>query len=188
MPLEEQWGWLTNRPGTVLNQFLTTNGEPDGTRDATGNYLSAPQDFFISPPEGAIYETLALNVYLTAALTPAPNKGHYGEVGAALANGIEFIFKRGENEQVLNPGGPFKCLADLVFAGARLQNTGLNGAAQSLYVFRFEFLEDYARSLPLHGSRNESFRVRLNDNLTGLDTHIFSVNGVRKALHRDLQL
>jgi hypothetical protein len=189
MALDDIWGWLTNRPGRVLNQFLTTNGEPDGPVEANGDYSSGAQDFYIAPPEGAIYETLALSVYVTCPLTPGPGKLDYGEIANGLDNGIQFIFKSGTYENVLNPGGYlFKNLGDLVMAGARKENTELNGAAQVLYVFRFEFLRDYARSLPLHGALNESFRVRLNDDFTDLDMHRFSVNGVRRALYRNLQL
>jgi hypothetical protein len=189
MVLDTTWGWLTNRPGSVLNQFLTTDGEPDGPSDATGDYSSTALDFYIAPPDGAIYETLALNIYVTCPLTPGPGKSDYGEISSGLTNGVQFVFKKGTYENVLNPGGnAFKNLGDLVLAGARMTNTQLNGAAQVLYAFRFEFLQDFARSLPLHGAGDESFRVRLNDDFTSLDLHCFSVNGIRRALHRDLQL
>jgi hypothetical protein len=189
MVLDTTWGWLTNRPGRVLNQFLTTNGEPDGPMDANGDYSTVATDFYIAPPEGVIYETLALSIYLTCTLTPGPGKYDYGEVANGLDNGVLFIFKQGTYENILNPAGnEFKNASDLVLAGARVIDTKLNGAVDALYVFRFEFLRDYARSLPLHGASDESFRVRLNDDFTDLSIHRFSVNGIRKALHRDLQL
>lgn len=185
MALDDIWGWLTNRPGSALSQMLTTNGEPDGNADANGNYSVTPQDFWFAPPIGVIYETLALNVFLTT--MPVPDQDHYGQIIAGLTNGIQFILKRGSYEKIVSPIGAIKSNGELIQAGAHLDDTGLNGGT-TLHVYRFGFLQNFARSLSLHGDLDESFRVRCRDNLTGLTLHRFSVNGIRRAITRDQQL
>lgn len=184
MVLDKTWGWLQNRPGRPFSQMLTDDGTPTGNCNITGDHSSSPADFYIQPPLGVIYYAMGLKINYT--LPPSPDRLDYGQINNGLENGIQFVFKRGEAEFVVNPSGPIKNNQDLIMAGGVLQPTGLNGA-MLLYVLSFDYLKDFGIAQPMHGDRDERFIVRVNDDFSGQSVQCVLVNGVRFAITRDQQ-
>jgi hypothetical protein len=165
--------------------MLTDDGTSSGDSSITGDYSATPKDFWIEPPSGVNY--LALSVQLYISMKPVPDKTDYGETVAGLANGVLFVFKRGTYENVLNPLGPIKNHADLIYANGRRINTMLNGAAE-LNIFEFNFLKSFGIPLPLFGSVPDQFIVRVNDDFGDQAIQRFSVNGIRQAVTKAQQL
>ena len=160
--------------------MLTEGGIPGGNCEATGDYSGAPVDFALGPEAGADYLGLSLTVFITQ--LPPLDKDAYGQIGGGIANGVELIFKRGDYERGLNPLGPIKHNKDFIIAGARFEDTELDGGTK-FTVFEFDFLKDFGAGQVLHGASGERFVMRLNDDFTGLDTHCFAVNGRRRQIY-----
>ncbi len=180
--MDDFWGSLTRRAGRPLIAMLTEDGEPGSLCDIIADYSAAPKDFWVGAPQGVVYEVVGVTLCLT--VENARDKNYYGEVNGGLTNGVQFVFKRGTEETILNPHGSVKSNRDLVVAGWRSYNTEFNGN-QDLFTFDFRFRDRFGVPLFLYGDAEDKFIVRVQDNFTSQDTHCFSISGIRHAVREN---
>lgn len=157
-----------------LVRILDTNGDGTGTTNANGNYASAADDFYIKPPVGTRYEIDRLIVFIQD--TGAFDAELYGN-GAILTNGISLLQLNfdGTTRVDLTGGLSIKSNADW---GRLCYDVDVKtwGTGDEVLLARFTFSK-FGGPLTLDGDAGQSLVVRLNDNLSALVYHYFTVEG-----------
>jgi hypothetical protein len=159
----------------IISRMLDTNGNGTGTKSALGNYTSAAEEFYIQPPEGEQYRLTRMIV--SVADTPAMQAEEYGNLGAALTNGITVSVHNSQGllYDLTDPAFPVKTNAGWAYMCYDAQMLTW-GAGDELLVARFTFLKSGA-PVVLRSWEGEKLVVTLNDNFTGLIAHSFLVQG-----------
>jgi len=158
----------------ILSRHLDTNGDGTGSKDAIGDYSTTQGVFKITPPAGTIYRIARMIVCVADSAGMAAEE--YGNLGAALANGITLRIHNGTSTVV-----------DLVDSFPITTNSGWArlcydadlkswGAGDELLVARWTFAKSGV-PLRLDGDATESLEVLLDDDLQGLIGHNFLVQG-----------
>ena len=159
---------------TMLCRYLDTAGDGSGTKNANGNYSAAEEVFYIQPPASTIYRIARMIVSAEDASTMQAQE--YGNLGAALGTGIEV--------RVQNDSGTVIDLTDSATVqtnahwGRLCYDADVKswGAGNELLVVRWTFAKSGV-PLRLDGDANERLEVVLNDDLRGLISHYFLVQG-----------
>ena len=159
---------------TLFSNFADTNGNGTGTKNANGDYSGAVEAFYIQPPAGTIYRVHRMIASLedTSGMTPE----EYGNLAAALGNGIEVMVKDDSGTLVdLTDGVPITTNAQW---GRMCYDVDLKtwGASNELLVARWTFAKSGA-AIVLDGNHNGRLEILLNDDLQGLISHYFLVQG-----------
>ena len=158
-----------------LYRFLDTNGDGTGTKNANGDYSSAAEDFYIQPGQYDKYEIARIIVEVED--TGGMRAERYGTLAAALTNGIKVIHEVSGVEHELTDGIPITTNS----AWSRLcYDVDVKGwgAGNDLLTVRWTF-EKAGQKLVLRGPDSNKLIVRCNDDMTGLDTHSFMVQGLK---------
>lgn len=166
--------WQGPRP-TTLYRYLDLNGDGTGSKQATGNYSGAADEFYIQPGVSAIYRIYAMMVHIRD--TSVNDSGNYGAITGPLTNGITMAVADGGGTLIdLTDNVPIKTNSDW----ARIAGIDI---VQGVYTAGDEYLSVMIRfdladaPLRLDGSASERFAVTLNDDFSGLTDHRFHVYG-----------
>jgi len=157
-----------------LPRYLDTNGDGTGTKNANGNYSGGATDFYIQPPASTIYRIARLIVSVED--TSGFSAAEYGNTGSALSNVIHIETQDGGGTIVdYDNGVPIKTNAEWgrVCYDADLKTWG---AGNELLLVRWTYTKS-GSFIRLDGDSSEKFVVTLNDDLTGLISHYFLVQG-----------
>jgi len=157
----------------LLSRYLDTAGNGTGTKNAVGNYAGAVEEFYIEPGAGECFNLTRLIVTIEDA--GGGTAQEYGNIGAALTNGIEVIVENEDGTTImdLTDGVPVKSNGDW----ARLcydVNWLDKGSGNDYITVRWTFAKSGSDITLEEGQR---LTVQLNDSLVGLITHYFLVQG-----------
>jgi hypothetical protein len=160
-------------PSNNLFQFLDTNGDESGTTNAIGDY-STPDDFFIKPAAGELFEVSRLIVNIASDSVLAAGK--YGSLDA-LTTGLNVYVDDGNGEILLTklPIKTHEDWAALCHDSVALNYGNVAGKAISV---RWSFFKS-GSGLWLSGNNDNKLIVRLSDDMTGLTRHTFYANGIK---------
>jgi hypothetical protein len=159
----------------IISRLLDTVGDGSGTKMAVGNYLATAEEFLLTPAEGE--QALINRMIVSVADTVGMQAEEYGNLGAALTNGIKV--------EVHNSGGLLYSLTDPDYPVKSNAGWGYTcydaqllswGAGDELLVVRWTFGHTGTPVL-LRSWKGEKLVVTLNDNFTGLLYHGFNAQG-----------
>lgn len=160
-------------PTRHIFRFLDTNGDGSGTENANGDYSSTPGVFYFqNVNRGALINRMNVSVYDTKGIEAE----EYGNLGSALGNGIRVqVTDSDDNEIVAVDGG----LAITFNAGWAFNNYDVSlvdfgNTTNEAVLCRWSF---YKSGLPLMIPAGYKFKVTCNDDLQGLITHYFKIDG-----------
>ena len=159
---------------TILSRYLDTAGDGTGTKNANGNYASEAEIFYCQP--GATEKIAATRMLVSVEDTNGFIAEEYGNLATALTNGVTVRVSDDNGVIVdLTDGIPVKYNAQW---GALCYDVDVKtwGNGNELLVARWTF-QKAGDFLNLDGSYNERVEVVLNDNLTGLISHYFLLQG-----------
>ena len=152
------------------NIFLTESGNGTGTRNFNNNYSVTAKDIYYQAV--TTFQLYSMQFSLTDAGQFAYD-GYASNV--ALTNGVKFFFKAaGMAEVPLFNGVAVKTNADYEAMCSQYDTTSWGGSAQTAVV-HIHFLEQCG--CPLTLKTGDRIIIRLNDNFTGITTHVFAVGG-----------
>ena len=156
-----------------FSRVLSANGDGTGTKNAIGDYSSG-QNFFIAPPAGSIYTITRMIVQIRDAGVFTADK--YGFI-SELSTGISVLLLDDDDNTLvdLTDGLPVTCNADW----GRLCHDVTHmdwGAGDEFISARWTFSK-FGRPIQLHGDSGQKFAVHLEDDMTGLVDHLFTVQG-----------
>ena len=159
-------------PAKVLYRYLDVNGNGTGSIEATGDYSSAATDFYIQPPANTTY---FINRMLVAVRdTGAFDAADYAN-GVALTNGISVSVTDSSDTEIvdLTDGQPIKTNAGW---GALCYDVDVKtwGTGDEVLLVRWTFA---AAGFAIQLNNRYKFKVVCNDNMTGLNSHTFHVQG-----------
>ena len=159
-----------------LFQFLTEAGDGTGAENAIGDYSGGglgEAQFHIVPPASTIYEIHTMIITVEDSAIAAAKYGNL----TALTNGISVQKRQGDTtvEIDITNGRPIKRNADWgTFSfNADVKSWGV-GNEFLLVCWNFDLT---GARLRLDGDAAERLTVVLNDNFTGVDSHLFFVHG-----------
>lgn len=166
----------------IINQFLDTNGDGTGTTNANGNYAVTPTEFYIQPGAGYYYKIARMIVEIED--TVGMSATDYGNITSGLTNGVSVQVKRGST--VLRDLTPDTVKANAQWA-AYCYDADLKawGSGNEVLAVRWTF-EKSGLPAYLNGTENDRLSVTLNDDLTGLVTHTFLVQGTQSSTQEQI--
>lgn len=159
-----------------LFRFLDTNGDGTGTKSANGNYAGAAEEFYIQPPSDEIYIINRMIIHIRD--TTVPDAATYGN-GITLTNGITVKVKSGTTDILdITDGIPIKSNAEW---GTRGYDVDLKnwGTGDEFIQARWSFFKA-GHPIILNGLHGHKLVVTVNDDLSGLNEHLFNVQGHRE--------
>jgi hypothetical protein len=158
-----------------LSRYLDTVGDGTGLFNANGNYAAGVTEFKIVPGAGEIFCLTRLLVTIEDT-APQFNPSNYGSIVGGLANGVNVKLKDGGGDKLdLIDGNPVQTNGEWGTYCYDVDFTNLAVGNQFLHV-RWTFTRGNAL-LWLKNSRGDYFSVDLNDDLRGLISHYFVVQG-----------
>lgn len=155
--------------GTILREYLDTNGDGTGTTNANGDYSSSADVFYIEAPTGLEYLVKEL-VWQVRDGAGTPSFSTYG-ILSALTNGITCKVMDGGTELADIFGG----VAVVDNAGLELHADEIRTEGGSLVVARFRF------DPPIYLEVGHTLEIGLNDDFTDLVGHYFKAVGYSKT-------
>jgi hypothetical protein len=159
----------------LLFRYLDTVGDGSGTKNANGDYSSAEEQFFITPPAGEIYQIDRMIVSIGD--TNGFRSSYYGAITGNLVNGITVSKRIGTTTIDLDMTDQVPVVSNATWArlcyDADLKTWG---AGDELLVVRWTFTKT-GGALRLIGDNEDRLTVVLNDDLRGLKEHYFQVQG-----------
>lgn len=161
---------------TPLYRYLDATGDGTGNKNWIADYSSVQGIAKIAPPAGSIYEIARLIISIED--TTGMQANEYGDIGAALTNGIEVgvsnaggeLFNITDDEPIkTNAGWGALCYdVDVKSWGSTPTN--------ELLVARFTFLKANIM-LGLNGDSGDFLWVSFDDSLVALVKHQFMAQG-----------
>ncbi len=156
----------------ILFRYLDTNGDGTGDVNGNGNYSSSATEFKITTPANEIYELHRMLVQIRD--SGALSADDYGNV-AELSNGVSVYVKNASGDIV-------NTLTDTITVKSNSDwsrqcydvNVDDYGNGNNFVSVRWTFANTGSR---LRLPAGYSFNVLLNDNLSGLVSHYFQVQG-----------
>lgn len=155
---------------------LTLTGEFGGGEDANVNGSVTPVEFFVAPAANQTFLIEALHIILSDAGNPSVDG--YGNIAGPLANGTQIFAEL--NNNVVNLGSPlvdnqlFLSLGELK---PRVSFSGNIQVAQYDITFPPPLNVNDFSGLQLFGERGDRFGIRVQDDLTTLQSHVFTATG-----------
>lgn len=159
----------------IISRLCDTNGDGSGTTNANGDYSGTPDIFYIAPPAGETYDLSRIIVSMED--TAGMQAQEYGNLGAALGTGV--VLRVSDNGGVTNTLTPFNITTNSQW-GALCYDVDVKswGSGNELLAARFTFAKS-GIPLKLDGTKGEKFEVVLSDDLRGLISHYFLVQGIQ---------
>jgi hypothetical protein len=160
-----------------LVHHLTENGDGTGEDNAIGDYSLAEEVFFMTPPTEYSYFIKTMTVQVQD--SPNMRAEYYGDLGAALTNGIVVrLSSNGNVTQTLSDNLKIKKNADWA---AHCSNTQLLtwGAGDEMLIAEWDFERN---GIPIHlnGASNDKLEIVMNDDFSGLVKHHFFCQGFKR--------
>lgn len=158
-------------------QLLCTVGDGSGTTEANGDYSDTPELFKIQPPSNEIYIISRMIVMIRDTNISAEK---YGGIVGGLTNGIN-VDERVESkiDEDLLGGFNVKSNADWARVSYDVDLKSW-GPGDEMIVMRWSF-DKSGVPLKLDGYKSGRLVVTCSDDLTGLASHTFLVQGFRQA-------
>ncbi len=163
--------------GTEVSSFLrqaTLDGSLSGNADSNVNGSITPVEFWIQPDTNEIFEIAQIS--LTLSDSGNPSLEDYGSIIGPLSNGVQMFVEL--NGVKFNFGTSFKNNKELITLGASeyFKETFSSSVETSTHIFN---AKEFAKRLGvrLNGKTQDKFGIRVQDDLTGLTSHVFSVGG-----------
>lgn len=169
-------------PSRRLDRYLDTTGDGTGTKNAGGvgaDFSGGATEFLIAPAAGEVF--VLGRMIVTVEDTTGFSAGEYGNLGAALGTGVGVYVRDGSGDvQDLTDGVMITTNAEW---GRMCYDVELKtwGAGNEFLVVRWTFTNAAGRPVVLDGDNGEYFCVELADDLTGLVSHYFLVQGYSAA-------
>ncbi len=157
---------------THLSRYLTDTGELGGTIEAIGDY-SAGQAFFITAPVGFVCHIHRMIVQIEDGANFGADE--YGKL-TKLTNGIEVkLYNEDGTERVnLTAGEAIVDNAHWSHLTSDYHEIS-HGTGNDFITCDWDFF--VSTGIPLDLNAGDHFDVELNDNMTGLVSHTFHVQG-----------
>ena len=177
------WGDINEIFGeqeTLLSRFLDTDGDGTGTKNAIGDY-STPEDFYIQPAAGQVYR---INRILISIEDGSGFKaGLYGGL-AALSTGLSLKVEDASGTLVdFMDGVPVKTNGQWARVCFDVDLKSWSASpTEELLVVRLTFSK-FGQAVRLDGDNAEKLVMTLSDNMTGLLSHYFKVQGYIESSH-----
>lgn len=153
-------------------RYLDTNGDGSGTKNANGDYSSVADEFYCQPDMSVYINRLIISIEDTSGMQAQ----EYGNLGSELTNGWELKVTdaSGSVKLDLTDGIAVKTNAQI---GRNCYDVDVKtwGAGDELLVARWTF---GASGAPLYLSANDKLSVTFNDDLSGLISHYFLIQGI----------
>jgi len=158
-------------PDEAIFRFLSSDGSSSGTKNANGNYASAT-DFWIE--HGSRYMVIHRMIVFIEDTTNW-SAANYGDLAGPLTNGVLVRVTDPDDTVTLDllDGVPVKTNAGWSTMSYDTQNITL-GAGNEYMVVRWTFAKSGA---PLTLRPGHKLKATFEDNLTGLVSHRFMVQG-----------
>jgi len=164
---------ITGQSGSIERPrhiFLTAAGDGSGLNNFNGNYATVSQDIYYQAVGDFLLYSMQISI-VDAGLFAYSDYAN----NAALTNGIKFFFKpTGLPEVPLFNALTIKTNSDFQAMSNRYDITAWAGSAQTALV-HIHAIEQYG--CPLSLKAGDRLIIRLNDNFTGIISHIFSIGG-----------
>ena len=159
----------------MLYRYLDTNGDGTGDKDAIGNFLFAPIDYYIKPGPTEVYAIERVIIFIKD--NGRMNTGGYG-AGGLLENGITCQIQNDTEVLVdMTDGIPVRANGDWSRLCYDLQNHEW-GTGHNVVVARWTLAKTgISGQLDGRQDRNQKLVFRVNDDLRGLVEHTFQVQG-----------
>ena len=157
----------------IITRYLDTNGSGAGTKDASGNYASAEEIFFIQPPKGQVYRIARMIPHIVAGGKMASDK--YG-VAIVLTNGIT-IRTRDDSSVLLNLTDDLPIHTNTDWARLCYDLSISNFGTGNEYLHARWTFQKSGQYIRLVGDNNERLEVVLNDDFGALVEQFFMVQG-----------
>lgn len=158
--------------GLPFARRLDTAGDGTGTKNATGDYSGAADDFYLEAA-GSNYYVERLRVYIRDESSPAIFSSEGYAATTALSNGISITVEDGGSPDLvdLTDGSPITTNADW----ARFGTLEFPGFTSGDGVMVVDIV--FHRPIRLRASESEKLVVELNDDFTSLQEHSFTAIG-----------
>lgn len=157
-------------PSFVIEKLTDVGIEQAGAvTNFVGDYSVTPEDAYITAPAGQLLkiETIVITISDIGAFAP----DDYGNIVGGLTNGILTVVEI-DGVELFNPVKLINNNVELfgIDSSANIIEYGLNTRTLNAKF-------DLGSPLVLNGDTQDKFILRLNDDMTGLDTHEFTVIG-----------
>ncbi len=159
-----------------FHEFLDTNGDGTGIRNAIGDFSSSPVDFFYTRPAGSD-GNLFLNSFVIHLQSPVKvSASGYGDSMNPLPNGISLFIrdKAAVTVRDFTPGIPVKTNSDWSRYGGR---TSIEPYSGGDYFFKATF-RAVSPDEPILLPPEHSMGLTLNDDFSGLISQTFFLGGI----------
>lgn len=154
----------------IIQKLTDTGFETIGaTTNFNADYSVTPQDAFMTAPPGLLIIIHSVQVAITDSGTFS--ESDYGNIVGGLSNGWLTIAEINGFE-IINPAKTINDNRELFGVDSQAQIVEYAANDRTL-IARFNFL----KPLVLNGNTEDKIIVRLNDDLTGLTLHEFTVYG-----------
>ena len=165
-----------NGSQTYFSRHLTDTGLKAGTKDMSSDHSGGGGDEFYvipRPGESRLHVARMIAYYEDAAGGTA---AEYGNIGAALSNGIT-VWLKNDTETItdITDGDPVKTNAGWAAHCYDAQRLDW-GNGNDMFVVRWTFTKG-GQYIPVGDIDNERFGVTINDSLVGLVTQVIKVQG-----------
>jgi hypothetical protein len=159
---------------TPFSRYADSDGDGGGTKNWNGDYTTPDQAILAA---GATEQLAVARMIVSVGDTTGMTAQEYGNLGAALGNGIEVKHYAADGTTVLNDltdGVPITTNSEW---GALCYDVDVKswGSGNELLVARWTFRNS---GQPIHLQPGESIRVLLSDDLQGLLSQHFMFQGV----------
>ncbi len=172
-------GLQTGSKQPIFSRYLDVAGDGSGNSVANGDYSSAPEEFFCQPAAGSVILVNRMIISIADAVGSF-DAGNYGAL-AALTNGVQVkVLDDDDNVLMdLTDAVPIKTNAQwgqLCF-DVDLKDWGTIGTGDGLLLVRWTFSKA-GNPIRLVGDNGHRLAVILNDDLQGLTSQLFLIQGV----------
>ncbi len=159
---------------TAFFRYLDTVGDGSGVKNTNLDHSSVQGIYRIAPPAASVFRVTRMIISLEDAT--GFSTAEYGNLGIALANGIGVRIHDGTSTVLdLMDGIPVKTNG----AWGRLcydVNLSTFGTGNEMLLVRWTF-DKSGMPLRLDGDQTQELQVTIDDNLTGLISQYFQVQG-----------
>ena len=165
----------TSATKTLLFRYLDTNGDGTGTVNATGDYSSGAEQFYIAPGAGVIHKIHRLIVSVGDGTGMQAEE--YGNLGSALSNGIRIEVQDDIGTTLNELDGGLNVTTNAEW-GRLCYDVDVKtwGSGDELLLVRWTF-DRAGGPIVLDGDNDDRLTVIVNDDLQGLLSHHFMVQG-----------
>lgn len=169
--LRNAYGQVSGTRGIVLRS-ATVDGIIGNDNNAAVNGAITPVKLWVQPLVNQIFK-LSLT---TVSLSDGGNPGldDYGSIVGPLPNGIQFFIELKGQEILFGP--PIESNRELINRAPILQEVQFAGSIR-LRTHTFNLLDHTIATVNLDGSTNDKFGIIIQDDLSSLSAHNFTIKG-----------